>query len=86
MATIKDVAQKSGFSIATVSRVINRRGYLREATIAAVKAAMLELDYLPNDLARSLHKQHSNILGVIVPSLAHPFFGEITSLIEYFAY
>lgn len=86
MATIKDVAAKAGVSIATVSRVINQRGYLSEATKAAVHAAMKELDYYPNDLARSLHRQRSHILGVVVPSLAHPFFGEVTTHIEYYAY
>lgn len=86
MPTIKDVAGKAGVSVATVSRVINQRGYLSEATKAAVHKAMKELDYYPNDLARSLHKQRSNILGIIVPSLAHPFFGEVTTHVEYYAY
>ncbi len=86
MANIKDVAKKAGVSIATVSRVINKRGYLSDKTINIVRQAMKELDYFPNDLARSLHRQHSNILGLIIPSLAHPFFGEVASYIEYYAH
>ncbi len=54
MPTIKDVAGKAGVSVATVSRVINQRGYLSEATKAAVHKAMKELDYYPNDLAHPL--------------------------------
>lgn len=86
MATIKDVALKAGVSIASVSRVMNQRGYLSDEIKNSVHQAMKDLNYYPNDLARSLYSQRSNILGVIVPSLAHPFFGEIVTYIEYFAH
>ena len=54
MATIKDVASKAGVSITTVSRVMNDRGPLSEATKKAVHDAMEELGYFPNDVARGL--------------------------------
>ncbi|GHU01717.1 LacI family transcriptional regulator [Betaproteobacteria bacterium] len=84
--TIKDVAKRAQVSIATVSRVINNRGYLSDNVKAKVASAMEELDYHPNDLARSLHSQKSWLLGLIVPSVSHPFFGEITKCIEGYAY
>lgn len=86
MATIKDVARVAGVSVATVSRVFNNRGYLSDEVRAKVSAAMKELNYQPNELARSLHCQKSNILGLIVPSVSHPFFGEVTRRLEYYAY
>lgn len=86
MATIKDVARVAGVSVATVSRVFNNRGYLSDEVRAKVSAAMKQLDYQPNDLARSLHCQRSNIFGLIVPAVSHPFFGEITRRVEYYAY
>lgn len=76
----------AGVSVATVSRVFNNRGYLSAEVREKVGKAMKELNYQPNDLARSLHQQHSNILGLIVPSVSHPFFGEVTRRLEYYAY
>lgn len=86
MPTIKDVARQAGVSVATVSRVINNRGYLSAQVRKKVADAMGELDYQPNDLARSLHRRKSDILGLIVPAVSHPFFGEVTRYVEYFAY
>jgi LacI family sucrose operon transcriptional repressor len=86
LATIKDVAKLAGVSIATVSRVFNNRGYLSHDVKQKVALAMEKLDYHPNDLARSLHNQKSFILGLIVPSVGHPFFGELASYVECFAY
>ncbi|MDR1586972.1 MAG: LacI family DNA-binding transcriptional regulator [Treponema sp.] len=86
MPTIKDVAEKAGVSIATVSRVFNNRGYLSGAVKRKVADAMEALDYHPNDLARSLQKRKSWLIGLIVPSTAHPFFGEIARYAEEAAY
>lgn len=86
MATIKDVASHAGVSVATVSRVINNKGYLSDAVKEKVRAAMAALDYQPNELARSLHSQRSRILGLIVPAVSHPFFGDVAQRIEQCAY
>ena len=86
MATIKDVAKLAGVSVATASRVLNNRGYLSDNAKQKVFDAMKELNYQPNDLARSLYRQKSNILGLIVPAVSHPFFGEIARMIEFYAY
>lgn len=77
MATIKDVAERVGVSVTTVSRVLNNRGYLSEDLKRRVYQAMEELNYQPNELARSLFRKKSNIIGLIIPDISHPFFGEI---------
>ncbi|MEK4849306.1 LacI family DNA-binding transcriptional regulator [Paenibacillus sp. FSL H7-0756] len=86
MPTIKDVALKAGVSATTVSRVLNNRGYLSEELKHKVHQAMEELNYRPNELARSLSRSKSNIIGLIIPHVSLPFFGELTSHIEEHAY
>jgi DNA-binding LacI/PurR family transcriptional regulator len=86
MATIKDVAKVSGVTVTTVSRVLNNRGYISEITRKKVYEAMEKLNYQPNELARSLYRKKSNFIGLIIPNVAHPFFAELTSFIEFYAY
>jgi len=86
MPTIKDVALKAGVSVTTVSRVLNNRGYLSEELKVKVYGAMEELNYRPNELARSLSRSKSNIIGLIIPHVSHPFFGELAGHIEDHAY
>lgn len=86
IATIKDVAKLSGVTVTTVSRVLNNRGYISEATKKKVFDAMVELNYVPNEVARSLYRKKSNILGLIIPDISHPFFAELSKSIELYAY
>lgn len=86
MATLKDVAREAGLSVGTVSRVLNNRGYISEETRANVKAAMKKLDYQPNEMARSLSKQRTNTIGLIMPSIEHPYFAKLISCLERAAY
>jgi len=86
MATINDVAEKAGLSVTTVSRVLNNRGYISEKTRQKVYKIMEELDYQPNEIARSLLRKRSNVLGLIIPSVSHPFFGQFANAVEYYAY
>lgn len=85
MANIKDVAKLSGLSVGTVSRVLNNRGYISEETRSRVEAAMKELNYVPNELAKSIFRRYTKIIGVIVPSVAQPYFGRIVESMEAFA-
>ena len=82
MATIKDIAEKAGVTATTVSRVINNRGYISEETRNKVFSVMKEMNYHPNEAARSLSKKHTNIIGVIVPHITHPFFSKLISNLE----
>ena len=61
VAKLTDVAKLAGVSPTTVSRVINKKGYLSEKTIQKVNDAMRELGYKPNNLARSLQGKFSQV-------------------------
>ena len=82
MATIVDVAKLAGVTPTTVSRVINNRGYISEKTKNKVHEAMEQLGYQPNEIARSLTKQKSNTIGIIVPHISHPYFAKLISNLE----
>lgn len=86
MATIKDVAREAGLAVGTVSRVLNNRGYISENARKRVDEAMKKLNYQPNEMARSLQKKRSNMIGVIVPQIAHPYFASLISSLEETAY
>lgn len=79
---IQDVAKKAGVSATTVSRVLNNRGYISDETREKVNKAMKELNYFPNDVARSLFNKRTNLIGLIIPTVSNPFFGELTFYIE----
>jgi len=83
MTTLKDVAKLAGVTVTTVSRVLNNRGYISGETRHKVMSAMKSLDYQPNELARSLIFQRTRIIGLIVPSVVHPFFGALANAIEF---
>jgi len=80
--TLADVAQVAGVSLTTVSRVLNNRGYLSQETKDRVAKAIAELNYRPNQVARALHGKSTHTIGVIVPTVALPFFGELAAEIE----
>jgi multiple sugar transport system substrate-binding protein len=68
MATIKDVAEKAGVSMSTVSLVINGKRNISKEKYAAITNAMNELHYRPSILAQNLKKQKFHIVGVVFPS------------------
>lgn len=74
MANIMDVAKRAKVSPMTVSRVLNQSGYVKEETKQRILQAMEEVNYIPNGLARSLVKQKSMTLALIVPDITNPFF------------
>lgn len=73
-STIRDVAKLAGVSVATVSRVINKVGGVRPKTEQRIQAAMKDLQYIPNVLARSVASQKTKLIGMIVPDIENPFF------------
>lgn len=79
---MRDVAQRAGVSVSTVSHVINNSRPVSDAYRQRVLQAMTELGYRPNALARSLRRQETSTLGLIVPDSANPFFAEIARAIE----
>ena len=77
MATIKEVAERAGVSIGTVSHVITGSVPVTKRLSAKVQAAILELDYHPNHIARSLKTSKTRTLGIIVPDMTIPFFPRV---------
>lgn len=79
---MRDVAERAGVSVTSVSHVINETRPVSDELRRRVLAAMEELGYQPNRLARSLRSGKSHTLGMIVPDSANPFFAEIARGIE----
>src|SRR3981189_3201797 len=73
-ASISDVARESGVSIFTVSAVVNNKSHVGKALRERVEAAIQKLNYRPNLIARSMIKQKTQTIGMIVPDIANPFF------------
>lgn len=81
-ATIADVAERAGVSIATVSRVINRTGQVSPATAARVESAISELNYVPQAAARGLASRRTNTIGLILREITGEFFQPMLRGIE----
>jgi DNA-binding LacI/PurR family transcriptional regulator len=77
MTTIHDVARISGFSLGTVSNVINHPENVARKTRAKIEAVMVELDYSPNVMARNLSLGKTRNIGVVLPNNRHPYFSYI---------
>ena len=65
-----------------MSLVINKSGYVSEATRERVEMAIKELDYTPSRLAQGLSRNHSGLIAVVVPNVAHPYFSVLVKSIE----
>jgi len=83
VVTIEDVAQAAKTSPSTVSNVLNGRlDRMRPETRDRIERAMAQLGYTPNQLARQLKTGQVPILGLIVPSVANPFWGSFAQSVE----
>ncbi len=77
-----DVANRANVSVATVSRVLNNKLDVSDDTRKRIWKIIEEMKYVPNQVARTLYKKSSHIIGVIVPDLINPFYPEILEAIE----
>lgn len=82
MASIKDVAEAAGVSTATVSRVLSDKPHVRPELRKRVWAAVEELNYRPNLVARSLRSQTSDTIGLIVSDIRNPYFTDTSRAVE----
>ena len=69
---IKDVAERASVSVATVSRVLNADPNVDPEYRKRVRAAVAELGYRPNRLARNLRRQQMEAIGIVVPDIENP--------------
>ena len=72
MVTIQDVARAAGVSTATVSRVMNRSGYVSEKTRKKVLEALKSLNYSPNPFAKGLITRKSELIGYVLTNIENP--------------
>ena len=77
MVTINDVSKRAGVSRSTVSRIIADNGYVSDSARKAVEAAITELGYRPNTMARGLRSNRSDIIGAVVVDVASPFYAQM---------
>ena len=71
---IKELAKLAGVSPATISRVLNNTGYVKEETRKTVLEAIEKYNYVPNALARNLSINDNPSIGVIIPDIENEFF------------
>lgn len=77
MATIRDIAKMSGYSVTTVSRVINQHPYVSEEKRQAILAIMAELNYVPNKTAQNLSNGRTYNIGVLIPFTNQPYYDQV---------
>ena len=82
MTKISDVAEKTGYSITTISRAINDHPYVSDKTKKKIFDAMKELDYYPNNVAQQLRGKGTKLIGVIISFVINPFFTYLVDAIE----
>lgn len=82
MATLKDVAALAHCDVSTVSRALNNTSYVHPETKARIMAAVKELSYKPNVIARGLRRGRLNTIAVVIPKLSFTIFSEVASGIE----
>lgn len=76
---IREIAKRAGVSSATISRVLNNSGYVKEETRQKVLEAVREHNYVPSAIARSLSIQDSLCIGIIIPDIENEFFSKVIS-------
>jgi LacI family transcriptional regulator len=78
-ARMKDIAEKLGVSLMTVSKSLRGHQDISEKTRKRVEKAARELNYHPNWIARSLVTKRTNLVGLVIPDLMHSFFAEVAT-------
>ena len=82
MLKLKDIAEKTGFSINTVSKTLNNKAGVNKDTRKLIIDVANELNYIPNALARSMVLKKTNLIGLIVADISDPFYSNLTKVVE----
>jgi LacI family transcriptional regulator, galactose operon repressor len=85
MSTMRDVAALAGVSAKTVSRVMHNDRYVSDEVRTRVEAAIRELKYVPNTVARTFRSGRDAAIGIAVPDISDPFFATLTHSVEQIA-
>src|SRR3989304_4450497 len=80
--TIKDIARMANVSHTTVSRALNNKSRIRSETKEKILSVARELNYQPNFIARSLVMKRTKTLGLVITTIANPFYNELAQGIE----
>ncbi|HRV24715.1 MAG TPA: LacI family DNA-binding transcriptional regulator, partial [Sphaerochaeta sp.] len=72
-----DIARETGFSIKTVSRVVNNQGDVSPKTRQAIMKVVNKYNYSPNPMAATLRTRRTRTIGLVVPDFNNEFFGEV---------
>lgn len=82
MVTMADVARQAGVSVSTVSHIVNGTRFVKEDTKERVLAAIREIGYTPNSLARSLATQTTKTIGLAISAISNFYFADIVAAME----
>ncbi len=82
MANIRDIAQRAGVSIATVSRYLNGTERVSEEAGKRIQREIDKTGYIPNALAKAIFTKKSEIIALMIPNIVNPFFNQLTTIIE----
>lgn len=80
--TLKDIARLAGVSESTVSLALNNKSVVKEKTREQIKEIAAQLGYLPNAMAKSLARQRSGTIGLVVPDIENPYFGRLIHCVD----
>jgi len=86
LATIEDVARRAGVSRMTVSRVINKSGYIKKETNERVLKAIEELKFRPNMVAKTLVTRRNRVLAYVMVNISDPFHNLVSQGFESVAF
>lgn len=81
-SSIKSVAEAAGVSVATVSRVLNDKGYVSQEAERKVREAIRKCQYVPNMAARGLRTNRMPLIGFILPNIQNEYFSDVASEIQ----
>jgi|CZCB01.1.fsa_nt_gi LacI family transcriptional regulator len=82
MVTIKEIAEEAGVSVSTVSRYLNKSGYVKKETAERIKRIIEKHNFVRSNIARSLVLQKSHTIGLVLPHINSPFFASVATGVE----
>src|ERR1700730_10295268 len=86
VVTMREIAERAGVSLGTVSHVLNDSAAVRDVLRSRVMEAVKDLGYEPSQLARAFSRNSSDLVGMIVPDITNPFFPGVVRAAEDIAY